>query len=341
MSVTLTNIATELGISHMTVSRALKGDPAVADKTRKRVLSAAMKMGYRPNASARSMRSGRFGTLGLLAGTVNSYLPGTLIRGVRDGCESLDLHLQVDSISDTQATDPSYLPRFLQYACVDALMISHTGSHDLLTQLIDQQRLPAVWINEDQPTNAVYPDEHAGGRIAAQHLINLGHRNIGYSAVHLVDHFSTKARLDGMNAALSEAGLPAAKMFALPDAVGSEINQSALPTMVEALKTSDRPTAIICRGQADAMCTFAAAMQLGLRVPQDLSIVAFNDKPILSVCALPIDTLIIPFLELGVEVAKLTNHLAMNPDEQVASKVIAYDAVQQAGSSHRVASREI
>jgi LacI family transcriptional regulator len=332
MSVTLNNIATELGISHMTVSRALKGDPAVADKTRKRVLSAALKMGYRPNASARSMRSGRFGSLGLLAGTVNSYLPGSLIRGVRDGCAALDLHLQVDSISDDQANDQSYLPRFLQYACVDALMISHTGAHDMLTELINHQRLPAVWINEMQDTNAVYPDEQQGGRIAAEYLLAMGHKKIAYAAAHLVDHFSTKVRYQGINATLAQAGLPQAKMIAAPDAMGNEINQSALPTMVDFLKQADRPTAIICRGQADAVCAYAAAMQLGLRVPEDLSIVTFNDKPILSVCALPIDTLIIPFLELGVEVAKMTNHLAMNPDEQIASQVITYQGIQSAGS---------
>ncbi|HAI13491.1 MAG TPA: hypothetical protein DCM28_17420 [Phycisphaerales bacterium] len=333
MTVTLNNIATELGVSHMTVSRALKGDPAVAEKTRNRVLDTALKMGYRPNASARSMRSGQFGTLGLLAGSITSYLPGMLMRGIRDGCEKLDLHLQIDSITQEQADDSSYLPRFLQYACVDGLMVSYTGPNAALANHIQQQRLPAVWINDRQTHNAVYPDEIQGGKIAAEHFINHGHRRVGYAALNLTDHFSTNDRLAGINQTLTASGLSEAQRLDGHLASGSEIDQSGMPVLLRMLQRPDRPTALICRGQADATCAYAAAMQLGLRVPEDLSIVAFSDKPILDVCALPIDTLVIPFRTLGEKVATMTHQLTQDPSHQVASETIAYGKIESAGST--------
>jgi LacI family transcriptional regulator len=332
MSVTLNNIATELGISHMTVSRALKGDPAVAEKTRNRVLDQALKMGYRPNVSARSMRSGQFGTLGLLAGSIRSYLPGSLMRGIREGCEKLDLHLQIDSITQEQADDPTFLPRFLQYACVDGLMVSYTGHKDALANHIDQHRLPAVWINDQRSHNAVYPDEIQAGQIMAQTLLDHGHRRIGFAALQLTGHFSTQVRLDGINAQLTQAGLPDAMLLDETISADSGIDRSCVPMLLRLLQRSDRPTALICRGLAEATCAYAAAMQLGLNVPADLSIVAFNDKVILDVCALPIDTLLIPFHALGEAVAVMTHELTQQPTHSIPSQVIAYGDIQQSGS---------
>lgn len=332
MTVTLNNIATELGISHMTVSRALKGDTAVAQKTRQRVLDQALKMGYRPNASARSMRSGQFGTLGLLAGSITSYLPGMLMRGIRDGCQKLDLHLQVDSITQEQADDQTYLPRFLQYACVDGLMVSYTGPNDAMASHIEKQNLPAIWINDQRTHNAVYPDETQGGQIAAQAMIDHGHKRIAFATLQLAGHFSTQARLDGINQQLIGANLPNAQLLDEILSQESGIDRSGMPLLLSLLKRPNRPTAIICRGQAEVVCAYAAAMSQGLSIPEDLSIMAFNDKTILDVCALPIDTLVIPFQQLGEKVAMMTHKLTQHPNAPITSQTVAYEKIISADS---------
>ena len=281
MAVTQHDIAKYLGVSQQSVSFALRGSPNASAEVRRKVREAAAQLGYRPNAAARSTRSGRFGGVGLLLSTEGrrSSLPPALFRGIHDALAERDLHLTTAVLPDAKLAGDALAPKILREFMVDAFLINYTDNiPPAMLESIRRHHLPSVWINAKLDHDAVYYDERAGAAELTRRLLEMGHRRVAYyDAANRSDldnpHYSCTDRELGYAQVLVEAGLR-------PRVVrrsASEFDQVAV--LRDLLSAPERPTAVICYSDRHAVTVTYVAALLGLRVPDDLSVAGFESEP--------------------------------------------------------------
>lgn len=297
-TMTQSELAKLAGVSLKTVNRALSGHPEVQEETRKRIRELADRCGYKPNTAAQIMRAGRFNCLALLMSAVEgrSYLPGRLFDGIHDTAARHDLHVTVAKLPDEELADASLVPKALQQWMADGLLINYI--HDIpggLIDLIREHRVPSVWLNVKQPYDAVHPDDFGAGRLATEHLLHLGHRRIAYLDLSVTPHYSSPDRARGFSAAMSDAGLPG-RVWA-PE--GPMLSGDRMAFLRDRLAATDRPTAIVAYQPEEAMQAHVAALQQGLRVPEDLSLVTFAESAE-SKTGIVLTTVLLPEAEIGV-----------------------------------------
>ncbi len=283
MSVRLKEIAERAGMSLQTISLALNGRPGPSKKTREKVLKLAAEMGYRPNAAAQAIRKGRFDAIGLLRAEdpiMASISPGTFF-GIEEGLDERRLRLVIDTATDSALSSDDSVPFFLSSFSVDGMLVSHGRPSEEAMQMFMTYNIPCVWINVKRKQNCVHPDDFGGIKAATEHLLKLGHKRIGYIGhIDSSTHYSFNDRHDGYKAAMSEAGIePIAIDLGKDDrdCRGPEAFRDLLAFM-----KAKAPTAII-QTLGSAGIVFFAAHELGLRVPEDLSILTMQDPAYLNV----------------------------------------------------------
>jgi LacI family transcriptional regulator len=269
---TQAELAELVGYSRVTVSKALSGHPSVLPETRQRILEAARDVGYRPNAAARSMRSGRFGGIALVLAADGRALPlaSPLLRGVCDAAGTRDLILSVCAL---EFDDGQLLtePRVLRELWVDGLLIrsGQPPEEDPVVPVIERYHVPAVWIGALRRTDSVVVDELAAARMATDHLLRLGHRRIACLAMCPCFTPWVQQRIAGYRHAMQQAGL---------EPVVVEEDASAGPIarrrMLEGLLApADRPTACVIVASGVVRPLIATCAARGLGIPAQLSLV--------------------------------------------------------------------
>ena len=276
----LSRIASEVGVSKMTVFRILSGKTVPvyrkAKERAKRVKEIAARLNYRPNAAACAVVTGRFHCATLLLSTGKNFysvLPTGLLDGVHDALARHNWHLNIARVEmDPNAPQAIDMPKVLRENLSDGLLINYF--HPLPQAVLDLIRLygiPCICMNIKQDADCIYPDDHAGGRLAVEHLVRLGHRRIAYVRNTASLHYSIIDRREGYLAAMRAAGLE--PLVLEIDQVGQPILE---PSLAAALRKPDRPTAILGYERQDVPMTLLACRTLGLRVPEDLSCVHFG-----------------------------------------------------------------
>ncbi len=297
----LEDIATAVGVSKSTVSLVLNGKARkarISERRIKEITEAAERLNFVPNAAARAIRKGSFGQLGLLLSTIPTralLLPG-MLESIRSTLSEKDQLLVISELPDEKLTDDTAMPRILREWATDGLLINYLEAvPEKMRTLLDEHRIPTVWLNIKRETDAVYCDDHAAAVSATEHLIEQGHTRIAYMAMGVSGHYSKADRQAGYTQAMQAAGLT-------PDVHQWQASVHASHRAAEARAwleaQNPRPTAVLTYGQGDAMPLFTAALQLGLKVPGDLSIATFHPGP-LSLPGLNITTWCMPSRELG------------------------------------------
>lgn len=305
MAVSLKNVAAMAGVSPITVSRVLNNSRLVTDGTRAKVLEACRCCGYQPHAAARALRSSRFDTIGLLLPTEERHarLPYALLAGITDELESRKQSLQVIRLTDMALTSCGFAPRILSERMVDGLLINYEV--DLppgLVQKIHEHQLPSIWINIKASADSVYPDMFGGAQKAIRRLLELGHRHIGYldftSDVSRPDqgHYSVRDCYEGCRHAVEASHSGARLEIMSKGGIPRRDRPGIAGTM---LGRHDRPTAIITFSSRQALTCLHAALSLGLRVPDDLSMVTYHDEPVCDETGLAFGTISVPESEMG------------------------------------------
>lgn len=328
------DLAERIGVARKTVQRALTGQPGVSQKMRHRVVAEARKLGYRPNAAARTMRSGSFGTIALMSTTSRSasHMPRQLLDGAQQVAEEHGLMLVVSAHTLEQFTEPDFRPRVLREHATDGLLINYQQDvPDQMLEVIRSFRLPTAWVNVRAVEHCIHPDDFGAGRQAAEMLLRAGHREIGYISHHGTRHYSIVDRCRGVEAALAEAGLA----LSLKEMRDGYPTPEGMGHVRRWITGPNRPTAVICYEQQEAVCVYAAAMVAGLSVPDDLSVVSFGADVLRDRVGLPIDTWVVPFEELGRQ--SMEKVIAMTRGEDVESEARAIPfAFESAGSIRAV-----
>ncbi len=290
-------IARELGVSQRAVSFALNRKPGVSPETRRKILEAAQRMGYQPNAAARATRTRRFRQVALLNSVDKnvSYRPAPLLDAVHDALAERDLNTVYVKLPDEKLVSEGYTPRILRELMVDGLLVNYR--HHIpprMVELIEANHLPAVWLGAIREQDCVYPDDRDGARRLTEHLLGLGHRRIAFVDLRNGPVLTPETRpaaverRAGYEMAMKRAGLaPALICGARPLRVWPQ-------RVAEAMGSADRPTALICIDYAHAEQVFPVLERgLGLSTPGDVSVATFCFAPY-RIGLTPVATMVTP-----------------------------------------------
>jgi len=295
---TLSDVAARAGVSVSAVSRVLSEAPSarVSEATRQRIHEAARELGYRPNLVARALKSSRTNVVGLIIPELTSAIFAELMRGAEEEAHRVDYMVLLARAEGTPVGEA--IPRLVGEGRVDGVIVQVGDSmraEDLA--ILREGTLPVVFVNSlsSEGAGSVTLDDALGTRIATQHLLDLGHRRIALIG-GLPTSYSGQRREEGFRAAMTDAGL------AVPDEhvtrLGYEPRASGVA--LAALAALDpRPSAVVVANVNGAHGALLEARRLGLRVPEDLSIVAIHDAWTAENTWPPLTTVRMPLYELG------------------------------------------
>ncbi|MDQ4114377.1 MAG: LacI family DNA-binding transcriptional regulator [Actinomycetota bacterium] len=297
----MADVAARAGVSHQTVSRVVNGSDAVRGDTRDRVLAAIEELGYRRNKSARALVTRKSGRLGLLYTQPHLYGPGTLAASVHQAGQRAGYDIILSPVPHMEASSAERAIEALLDDAVEAVLlgVSHQSFEDLVAQLA--ATVEVVMIHSDPPAGvrSVGIDQHAGAVLATQYLLDIGHRNIAHVAGP-VGWIDARQRREGWLAALRDSGVQPG-----PEIFGDWSSKSGYEAGAE-LARDPSVTAVFAANDSMALGVIRALHEAGLRVPQDVSVVGFDDVPDAAYLWPPLTTVRQDFASLGelaVEVA--------------------------------------
>jgi LacI family transcriptional regulator len=279
---TIRDVAKKAGVGIGTVSRVLNNSPKVTPATRQAVLEAIAALGFRPNNVARALpRKARIHNLGVITQPFTSFYPfAQRLRGVQFALRELDSDYEV--VLYNVSSLPHYEERLrtiVQSGTVDGLIIIDLDLFDEQKQMLRDANLPFVGINHfrERDWPCVGTDNYAGGYLAARHLIDLGHRDIAYLGDLFVDlyEFNTSyERFTGFKRAMNEYGMSVPEAYIR---LGFHDYQIAKEQAAELFALPKPPSAVFAMSDNQAFGCLAAAREAGLRVPQDVSVIGYDD----------------------------------------------------------------
>lgn len=275
MAATIGDVAERAGVSTATVSRVLSGANPARPETRARVMVAVRELDYRPSGVARSLKLRTTRTLGLLITDIlNPYFP-ELVRAVEDAARGIGYSVLLCNGDEDPEREAAYL-ELLAERRVDGILIAASRMTARHAAWLQGSSIPIVVMNSEAPDPSipsVRSDNVAGGRMAAEHLLALGHRSIAFLAGPQADD-AERERLAGVRAALAAAGLDPQ---ALPLAQGDGHVAAGAHATTALLASRPGLTGIICYNDLSAIGAIRAVRAAGRRVPADVSIVGFDD----------------------------------------------------------------
>ncbi|MDQ3659909.1 MAG: LacI family transcriptional regulator [Actinomycetota bacterium] len=291
----LQDVARSAGVSKSIASRVLNGDPGllVRPETRARVVEAARELNYRPHAAARGLKRAKTGALGLLVPPLTNPVYVRIIRGAFERALELDfVVLLVEDVEPGQAEQST--SRLIQAGRIDGLMIASAQPGHPLLVAPSLQRLPHVFMNRAVAESGrnVVMDEMSASATALDHLVGLGHERIGHVAgPHELD--TARRRADGFRKHAAELSLQA-------EVVEGDFSESGGAAAARRL-LKDHPelSALYATTLSQAVGVFHAAWELGLKLPHDLSVIAYDDMPLADYLRPPLTTVRMPLAELG------------------------------------------
>lgn len=301
MPITLQDVADRLGVSIATVSRALADAPGVAAATRRRVLEVAEEMGYHPNVTARRLQKQRTDTLGFVIPTFGPRFSDPFFVELLAGIGNAAAEHERDLLVSTRAPGAEELQgyrRLVRERRVDGLLVVRTRRQDPRVTYLTEEAFPFVAFGRadlDVDFPFVDVDGRAGMYTLTQHLLERGHRHIGYISAPWELMFSVH-RFAGYRQALEERGIELREEWVvaggLTESSGYEVGRTLL-------QDTPRPTAILACNDLMAMGVMSAAQEQGLRIGQDLAVAGFDDIPLARMAHPPLTTLRQPIYQIG------------------------------------------
>ena len=290
----LEDVAALAKVSHQTVSRVINNHPNVSAATRVRVEAAIAELGYRRNTAARSLVTRRTQTIGVLASELGQYGPANMLLGVQQAAREAGYFVSIAAIKGAGATAISDAVRHLTDQGADGMIVivPHDGTLQTLEQL--NLDLPVIVVGGagDERLSGAMVDQKLGARLAVAHLISLGHRRIGHVSGPL-DWIDGQARVKGWREELADAGLPDDLLIEGDWSAGSGYR------IGQQLAEQRDATAVFVSNDQMALGLLRAFGEKGVRVPEDVSVVGFDDQPESAYFMPPLTTVRQDFEELG------------------------------------------
>ncbi|WP_207510642.1 LacI family DNA-binding transcriptional regulator [Longitalea luteola] len=308
--VTIYDLARKLNVSIATVSRALKDDPVVSKKTKKKIFDLAEEMGYRYNHFARNLREQRTYTIGVIVPRLNSYFMSTVIAGIESVANNEGYTLIISQSSETAGKEITNAKTMFNNR-VDGMLVSLAYDTDDISHF-DQfikKNIPLIFFDRvtDHPEcTSVLIDNRKSAYEATSHLIAQGCRHI----VHITATPKRNVyidRLAGYKQALADHQLPFDEKYLLINNLSQEAGVQAAATI---LQMNPLPDAVFAANDNCAVGCMMALKKAGIRIPADIAFVGFNNDPVSTVIEPNLTTINYPGYKMGeMAAASLINHL--------------------------------
>jgi DNA-binding LacI/PurR family transcriptional regulator len=296
-SVSIKDIAKAAGVSHATVSRALQSSNLVKPGTAKRIREIAEQFGYRPNAVGRSLATNRTRTIGVVVTTIADPIVAEMVSGVEAVARAREYSVFLANCHADPETEMQVVQSFHERR-VDGIIVAASRVGALYEPLAEQMRTPIILINNQHPNSYKYSiniDSICGSREAVGYLISLGHKRIAY----IGDRFGHQTDLDrfsGYRQAMEMAGIATRSEWI---AHGDGKPEGGTLAMKKLLALKPIPSAVFCYNDMTAIGALRAIHDQGLRVPQDISLMGFDDLFLANYTEPPLSTVRQPKHQMG------------------------------------------
>jgi DNA-binding LacI/PurR family transcriptional regulator len=300
MRTTIEDVAREAGVSIATVSRYVNGHrDAIAPTTQARVQEAIERLSYRPDLAARSLKTGKTGLIGVILSNIAHPYWSTVLAGVEEACQRAGYCAIVSSASDKYEIENRYLHLFLNHR-VDGLLLNPAVADPAMVAAWSTLRCPVVALDRTLPGlpfDLVAMDNLFGARLAIEHLLALGHQRIGFVSWEIQDLSNREERLRGYQDAMEAAGHRNDDRLVRFARDGW---QDGVLQAISLLEQTPRPTAIFSASALLNLQILVSIKQSGLRVPEDVSVVGYDESPWDPLLDPPLTTVATPARRLGV-----------------------------------------
>jgi LacI family transcriptional regulator len=291
---TILDVASRAGVSKSTVSNVVRGLPGVSEATRVRVRIAIDQLGYRPNVLARQLVQQRGSILGVVVGDLANPFFAEMAKSVERhaaarGYTAMFCNTEGDSQSELAGVET-----LLEYRVAGIVFLAFSGDSRTMQETLEHQ-VPVVFLScKADWGDVVSVDDIRGGMLGANHLIESGHRRIAYVSIPELDDQSDVARWEGYGQALQQAGLgPPIRISWSPPSDRAEVN-GADRRLLDVFTGPTRATAVVASNDVAAIALQEFADRVSLRVPQDLSIIGFDDVPMAGLARIALTTVAQP-----------------------------------------------
>lgn len=298
MSVSIYDIAKKAGVSPSTVSRALEDHPRIGATTRKRIQELAREMDYIPSTVAKSLASNKTWTIGMVLPSISDPFMGRVVEGVEQAAIEAGFNVFISTSQNDRQREIAVI-KMLQKRRIDGIIVSASHLFEQYPRLFDRGKVPIVVINEQKPgenMHFVAVDDVYGTQLAVEHLLALGHHRIGYVSVTNRPK-SNQNRLKGYLDALEAAGIaPDPVLIFTSDNIEdhAKCGEASLEPLLDT-----GATAVFCYNDTTAIGLLAACYRRGVSVPDNLSIMGFDDIDMAAYTTPPLTTIHQPRFGLG------------------------------------------
>ena len=303
--VTIKDIAHEAGVSFGTISNVINGNVTVRPATRKRVLDAIRALGYQPSMLARSLRQNRTAMIGMVIPDITNPFFPAVVRGVEDVAFQNSFRLVLCNTDNDSDKEEAYLRELQSYRTAGLILIPSEHSNSRIRQAATlSSNVPAVCLDrcpENWTGDSVTVNNIEGVFAATNHLVRLGHRAIAM-IIGSLQLRNAIARLEGFRSAMKKA-----KLQVNPEYVqeGRFDRSSGYEKMRILLQQRPQPTAVVCGNDLIALGVLSALRDAGLRCPQDVSVVGFDDIEVTGLTNPSLTTVFQPGYQMGARGAAL------------------------------------
>lgn len=339
MAVTIKDVAALAGVSPSTVSRTCKDNPSISRETKEKVRKAMLQLGYEPNFQASNLASQNSKTIGIILPPSdretfeNPFFLET-IRGISQFCNGRQY---ISTIVTGQNSEEllGAIRTMVRSGQVDGFILLYSKADDAIIEYLNEEGLLYVLVGKAQQfanlTIYIDNDNVLAGKEATDYLYDLGHRKIAYLGSESIKLFSAD-RKTGYQLSMLQHDLVAEKKYII------EVNDVYLDEckpLLEMLQSEERPTAIVVSDDILAVSLERVCIQCGLSIPEDLSIISFNDSLFARLTHPPLTSIDVNSCQLGIEAAsQLINHIE-NPN-LVATKIIVPHSLIERESCRRL-----
>ena len=316
MNVTMKDIAQELGISIGTVSKVLRDHPDISEETRERVRKRMRELNYRPNLTARALVTGRTHTIGLVVPDLVHPFFGEVAGGLSKLLRTKGYSLIISSSDEDLDLENRAIDQLLARR-VDALILASSQRDAGFCQTIEKQTTPFVLIDRRPAggkVNFVGVNDEEIGQMATGHLIDMGCRRIAHIGGPGIS--TAVGRLRGYRQALERCGLPFDPIYVISREHADEASDATgYEAMNELLSLKQAPDGVFCYNDPTAMGAMQAAIEKGIRIPQDLAMIGSGNVRYAKFLRVPLSTIDQQSQEIGGRAAKLALKLIESKSE--------------------------
>lgn len=336
--VSIKDVARVAGVSDKTVSRVVNGEPNVTADTIEKVQLAIADLGYIPNLAARSIRSNRTNIIGIITDYISTTpYSGDIVRGVQDWAGANNRTVLLANTDGDQKREANVWRTFKAHRIDGVLYVAMY--HRVVVPAAGDVAIPTVLVNSHPEEGHAYPsiepDDFGGSYELTRHLMGLGHRRIGYIRLNPL-LLGADQRLDAFLAAARAGGIAEGDLIirlGMEGPIGREANY-VYREALDILSMPDRPTALVCGNDEMALQAYLAALSLGLRIPDDITIVGFDDFRTVSLGLKPeLTTVALPYYDLGWQGAEMLDRLVQGKGSQTERRVLKCSVIARQSSA--------